>query len=429
MKTNLFDRHVVCLLLSIFIFSCQEPGIDPIVSLNTADLSYQVRADDVESLTKAAVYTAMDSKSRRLDNIRVSEVIVIPDEIGNPSLYVSKFDSIGYLILSASKKEAPILGYSFESNFNMESLTGGMREWFLDRVYRIQSLNKDDDYQVPEEINLKWKTLYDQNVLANSRQHPEGGIYQIVEIEILEEYGPLLSTRWAQRSPYNALVPLNCPSHDSGKAPTGCVATAIAQIARYHEYPSNKYNWQIMPDWPTTIEDIDAANLEIARLMRDVGVWVGMNYGCGESSAGTGDIVNVFKNKFNYLSGGIHEARSLEEAEPLVKADLKKGLPVIMAGHEHYTTWSWLFWEETFYQDGHVWVCDGYAKDRVRMINHNNKQFYFFLYEFYHMNWGWGYSGMGSADNNGWFSFEDIELNNGVNFQYNRRYITNIRPY
>ncbi|MDE0470647.1 MAG: hypothetical protein OXH57_01805, partial [Ekhidna sp.] len=59
---------------------------------------------------------------------------------------------------------------------------------------------------------------------------------------------------------------------------------------------------------------------------------------------------------------------------------------------------------------------------------------YLYTYEYYHMNWGWSGSGMYSNNNNGWFKFDDIEINENTikgkptNFQYNRGYITGIQP-
>ena len=40
---------------------------------------------------------------------------------------------------------------------------------------------------------------------------------------------PMMQTKWDQTNPYNLLCPQNCP--------TGCVATAAAQVLRYNEWP------------------------------------------------------------------------------------------------------------------------------------------------------------------------------------------------
>ena len=47
---------------------------------------------------------------------------------------------------------------------------------------------------------------------------------------------PLITTEWGQTSPYNDM----CPEYATGKrCKTSCVATAMAQIMRYHKYPTN----------------------------------------------------------------------------------------------------------------------------------------------------------------------------------------------
>lgn len=46
------------------------------------------------------------------------------------------------------------------------------------------------------------------------------------------------------------------------------------------------------------------------------------------------------------------------------------------------------------------------------------------------MNWGEDGYGMGNYDNNGWFSLDDIKIDDPdfeMNFQYNRGYLTGIK--
>ena len=51
------------------------------------------------------------------------------------------------------------------------------------------------------------------------------------------------------------------------------------------------------------------------------------------------------------------------------------------------------------------------------------------------MNWGWNGSGMGSADNNGWFKYDDWEIGSVTasdgtpyDFQYRKKCIIGIKP-
>ena len=50
--------------------------------------------------------------------------------------------------------------------------------------------------------------------------------------------GPLLGTRWGQGCGYNSYCPYNPESPYCFRCPTGCVATAMAQVMRYWQYPT-----------------------------------------------------------------------------------------------------------------------------------------------------------------------------------------------
>ena len=109
-------------------------------------------------------------------------------------------------------------------------------------------------------------------------------------INTYEFLGPLMTTTWGQRKPYNDSVRFEgCPT--AGTAPTGCVATAMAQVMKFHEFPAN-YNWANMPD--------NTGTTETATLMRDIGEAVDMQYSCGGSGAYMNDAASAFSNDFGY---------------------------------------------------------------------------------------------------------------------------------
>lgn len=88
--------------------------------------------------------------------------------------------------------------------------------------------------------------------------------------------GPLLQTTWGQGCGYNSLLQDCSTPYYCYHAVTGCVATAMAQVMKYHTYPAS-YNWSGMPDTYGTTAT--------ATLMRDIGLpsAVNMNYGCSGS--------------------------------------------------------------------------------------------------------------------------------------------------
>ncbi len=74
-------------------------------------------------------------------------------------------------------------------------------------------------------------------------------------------YGPYLTTAWGQDRPndtpweaafnyYVETTDNSCQGGDMGhKCPTGCVATAMAQIMRYWNYPVFRYGHELQYDW------------------------------------------------------------------------------------------------------------------------------------------------------------------------------------
>lgn len=106
--------------------------------------------------------------------------------------------------------------------------------------------------------------------------------------------GVLLTTCWHQFWPYNDQCPvIGCtdPALNS-RALVGCVATAGAQIMNYWHWPPN-YTWTDIPD-ELTAGSTTTQIAETSRLCHDVGVAVGMAYGCDGSSAATSDMTFVY---------------------------------------------------------------------------------------------------------------------------------------
>ena len=134
-------------------------------------------------------------------------------------------------------------------------------------------------------------------------------------------YGPLLTSTWAQRNPYNQQCPLDSQNRQTL---TGCVATAASQIMRYWKYPASgqgsvsytwnngaanvtlsrdfsgsTYDWTNMADSVTSASSVTQQNA-VAMLCADVGIAFQMDYGYSSSSANTSDAPSVFMNYFKY---------------------------------------------------------------------------------------------------------------------------------
>ena len=188
---------------------------------------------------------------------------------------------------------------------------------------------------------------------------------------------PMCTTQWGQDAPFNSQTPVYYGRH----AVTGCVATAMAQIMKYHAYPehgtgSYSYTW----DNATVSSDFGSATYEwdkmfnvydiitpsdervpIGQIMAHCGTALHMQYGTYLSGAFDAMIPFALTKFFGYdpdMSLIYRDAYSAEEWDDIIYGELAAGRPVQYAGRNN--------------NGGHSFVCDGYAADGK-----------------YHINWGW----------------------------------------
>lgn len=208
----------------------------------------------------------------------------------------------------------------------------------------------------------------------------------------------LCKTRWNQSYPYNS----ECPTDNGGQCVTGCVATAMAQVMRYYEWPAQgqgslTYEWgnsQISTDfsdytfdWDNMLDDYatsyynESQRKAVADLMRACGGSVQMNYSSHASGAVSPYIAPALFQYFNYDPSIRYEMRdyySLAQWEEMVYNQLKDNGPTVYDGASS--------------GGGHSFVCDGYEGDG-----------------YFHINWGWG----GMSD--GYFLLDILDpVNQGI---------------
>lgn len=285
----------------------------------------------------------------------------------------------GFVMVSGDDVVEPVLAYSDEGAFQPENLADATRKWLEHYKAQIrEAINLQ--LEATEAIRTAWENLLQD---AGPAGPLAGGIT------------PLISTKWNQGNYYNALCPYD--GTYSQRTVTGCVATAMAQIMKFWNYPANgsgfhsynhsrygtlsanfgstSYDWSAMPN------SVTSANSAVATLMYHCGVSVDMNYGVaatGGSGAQTLDVVDALKTYFGYPASvqGLYRSNYTESQwKTVLKNELNAGRPIQYAG--------------TGTGGGHSFVCDGYD---------NN--------DFFHFNWGWS----GSSD--GYFSVNALNPGN-----------------
>lgn len=270
------------------------------------------------------------------------------------------------LFVGADDLAEPLLGYIDNGDYNQDKMPPQLKWWLSEYSREIEYASKRESKGV---VGRRARVQFDQTV-----SRPAKASRQAIS--------PLCKTTWDQAAPYNNL----CPTKNGTRTYTGCVATAMAQVMKYHEYPakgvgSNSYTWNNQTlsmnfasttfDWNNMLNTYassssgtSAQRTAIATLMKACGYAVNMTYGVdsdGGSGATSFDITPALVNNFSYDKATHTEFRdyySETEWEDMIYDNLKNVGPVVYCGASN--------------QGGHCFVCDGY-----------NTSGYF------HINWGW----------------------------------------
>lgn len=218
-KFRNYARLLAVILFGLFIFSCNEDDLtndlsesqisDTKVSLDlakraalnlTKDEAF-IGKPDKEDL-KIALRSTKTSKSLQFPGFEkqeIEEVIELNGSSEHTSLYVIKFLPNGYIIVSSTKKEVPILAFSNNGVFNKNNIPPGIQDWIENRSEIVEFLEDDNDIVVSEDIQEQWDCVAppidDEETISGGSVH--------------EQTGPLLQTRWGQGHGYNELVRFN----------------------------------------------------------------------------------------------------------------------------------------------------------------------------------------------------------------------------
>ena len=194
---------------------------------------------------------------------------------------------------------------------------------------------------------------------------------------------PLLTCKWSQYDPFNKYTPLSNGQH----TPTGCVATATAQVMFYNKWPKNRpqdyiastgddakksatYWWDEMKNTTNEMRT-EQSRQAVGLLMYDIGKAVHMRYYIKGSDSNLQRACNALRDKFDYTVRYL-DKNFLPANEFLneVMQEISDGYPVLVVGGPH------------------AFVYDGY--DEQGLI---------------HTNWGWG------GENDGYFDINIVTLN------------------
>ena len=300
-------------------------------------------------------------------------------DCGYETMYLFAIQDGGFVVVSADNRVQPILAYSRVSDINPQRLPKNLKGWL-------------DSYDKQIRISIAAEGPVAEGWGEESARKSAEGFDSVV--------GPLLTTSWGQSSPYNILCPYDYEAEDLSL--TGCVATAMAQVMKYWNWPDmgvgqysyttyyygllsanfgeTAYDWANMPA-TLQLTSSEAEINAVATLMYHCAVAMRtdfnpevyggsgamslqrdatLNYPCAE---------NALRTYFKY-SPGLHgiERLSFSSTEwiNIIKHELDCHRPVLYEG------------EDLNVYIGHEFVCDGYDTNG-----------------FFHFNWG--FDGVGDG--------------------------------
>lgn len=309
--------------------------------------------------------------------------------------YVLELEPKGFIIVSADTDLNPIIAFSENNDFDFskDPLNAALMWLRTDVHVKLLALeNNKIKTQSISEANQKWG---DYLAIKSKEQDNVTGRYNLNVYDV--EIGPFLSSTWNQKNSYyngsyystwNYYTPPNSAG-DLDNYYCGCVATAMAQILNYFEWPvtgtgSHSYTWDSQTlsanfgattyDWANALDVYDyISTTDVQRqatglLSYHCGVSVDMQYGADGSGAVTSRVATSLTDFFRTSGEWYANEGSFYDVLYTNMENQKPGELAIRS-----TT-----------NAGHAIVVDG-----VRFNTGQTK--------YYHLNFGWG----GYSD--GWY--------------------------
>ena len=303
----------------------------------------------------------------------------------------------GFVVVSADDLVEPIVAFCEAGTFDSDpskplgALVGS------DLGGRMAAARESTSARVglpkPTAIQSKWAEL-----IRQAESSIETGLTSVSDLRV----APLLLSRWNQNDECGTdCYDYYTPNH----YPTGCVATALAQILRFHQWPATPigrlpftiyvnggaltaytrggdglggaYNWSQMPlDPDCTLTP--AQRQAIGALCFDAGVTVNMDYTDDGSGADSFEAKDALLNVFGYSNArrGYNNGGNIGAGlQGMLNPNLDAGFPVIIGVSGP--------------SGGHAVIPDGYG--------YNSGALY------HHLNMGWG------GEDDAWYNLPAID--------------------
>lgn len=346
----------------------------------------------------------------------VQRVETFQDQAGLPLYHVVYLAPSGFVIMPAEDSVEPIIAFSSKGRFDpslTNSLGAMVNQDLPERVAQARALKAAAPGAEALRATGKWRQYQQASEGSGASTNLPANALLLSDLRV----APLLQSQWDQQeaggegSGGPACYNYYTPPYTNGSQNNyvcGCVATAMAQLLRYYQYPTvgvgvvsnsyeingvtyeaclrggngtgGAYSWANMPLVPD--DTISTAQCQaIGAIAYDAGIAVGMNYGPDGSAADAlvsgSALTSFFKYSAAMVGQGTWSGQPITGTSLLamINPNLDAGNPVLLA-------------IEDANNNGHELVCDGYG--------------YIYSTLYHHLNLGWS----GNCD--AWYALPNI---------------------
>lgn len=301
------------------------------------------RAKSIQNNSQCAVKALVNTPSS------VKKIVGTEEDTAPFYIFTDSVKKTSFIIVSGDERMRPVLAYGDNGVWKEDSIPDGV-------LYML------------EYYSSQYESLQNGNITKRAER---------VSIQV-PTVVPMIKTTWSQDAPYNNLCPSSCPS--------GCVATAMSQVMKYHQYPAQgkgtfsytshtrryrcsydfanaNFDWGGMSNAYSSSSSYAATTDAIAQATYACGVSVGMDYAPSGSGAYMADVPYALINFFGYNENVSYRDRAYYDAKEWYQVlcdELSSGRPVIYGGVDSKN-------------GGHAFVIDGCSAEDGK----------------FHVNWGW----------------------------------------
>jgi hypothetical protein len=351
---------------------------------------------EAEAQRSVAGWLALDPRPLRARmGVNLAQVQAFKDSAGNIEYFVVSLESGGFAVVAGDDLIEPIIAFAPQGTFDPNPQNPLYALLNQDLPGRLAEVREKEDQARAQKRKFtprglhrraqsKWARLQAMNAVPLTS---ESSLVSVSDLRV----EPLVQSKWGQENEGAELCYNYYTFFNNYHFPSGCVATAMAQLMRYHSWPSEAvgplsfliyvnnlsrsesllggdgnggvYNWTSMVLDPNASTPLDQRQA-IGALTHDAGVAVHTNYADSGSGAYNRVVPFALTNAFQFSNARYAYNNSNctipgPNLNNMINPNLDARFPVLLGIIDASTL-------------GHEVVVDGYGYNSATLYHHLN---------------------------------------------------------